>query len=129
MNSEEKLGLVDYVNQIITFFFNAQKKRAELNRPDVPDNQLLWKYIESEKQKTPLPIPSEYFRCKNQNLLLLGVMKDLDLLVARLNETDDVVVWKRGINRLYQILQPNQNKWFYPGEDYDPDLSLDEPCD
>jgi hypothetical protein len=120
--------LVDYVNQIIVFFIKVQNMRTSLTKlTEVRPDLLPWQYIERVKKDTPLPIPSVYFERKVPCHFSRTDTIPLDEIVARLNSTEDVLVWKRGINQLYRILQPSQINRFYSGENCNPDLSLEEP--
>jgi hypothetical protein len=130
VNHYHGIMLVDYVNQIIAFFIKVQNMRTSLTKFDEVRPELLpWQYIERVKKDTPLPIPSEYFAIKAPRQFSRVVTLELDEIVTILNSTEDIVVWKRGMNRLYRILLPNQISRFYLGENCNPDLSLEEPND
>lgn len=123
--------LCEYINALLSFFAGIQTERIKRGMIWSDDDRLPWSDILTRKNGFPLPTLSEYFGESFPSVLerdqqSATVVREI---INRLNETEDVSVWKRGINRLLQIVQGKAYRPFYPGDDYRPELSLEEEPD
>ncbi len=119
--------LVEYVNVLVSFFAKIHVQRAEMQ---VNDKDIFWKDIYATRMKFPLPTLETYFGDSYPQHVYApkrDIFPQVIYTIRRLNETEDVFVWKRGVNRLLFLLQDRSYTPMYPEDTFSHEESLDEP--
>lgn len=110
------VDLATYGDQIAIFFSSIEVRRYHAQATKLDPVHLPWKALLEQRELAPFPGVRADLSRKDE------AAREANRLIEFLNTTEDVLVFKIALNKLLHLVQ---GKFFYPGEEYRPEL-LDE---
>lgn len=110
------VDLATYGGQITAFFSPIGVRRHHAQATELDPVHLPWVALREQRELTPFP------KVRVDPAHRYEESQEANRLIEILNTTEDVLVFKIALNKLLHLVQ---GKFFYPGEEYRPEL-LDE---
>lgn len=127
MIAQSRALLIDYVNALTAFLAEIQIECAKSSSSIKSGDKLGWEEILIYRTEKPLPTLKEHFQSSYENLLDTNnqsTLIEIDKTIAILNEAEEIITWKQGVNYLLQSIQGISYKPFYHGDEYRPELFI-----
>lgn len=124
MITQNEAIMTDYITKIYSLLAKIQVECSKNSSTIKSDDNLGWDEILICLDKNPLPTLKEHFKTDYDSLLEDHSQKSLieiDSAIIALNQTNDFIFWKQGVNYLLSQLQNNSYKPFYHGPEYAPE--------